>query len=63
MFDYHFGPMGKQLDKYGFISMYNFNYPYVDPRTGKMLPPGTISNIENARLRINAMRMFLSVFI
>ena len=50
MFDFHFGPMGKQLDKYGTIAMYNFNYPFVDPRTGKMMPPGANANIMNAAL-------------
>lgn len=30
MFDFHFGPMGKQLDKYGAVAMYNFNYPFTD---------------------------------
>lgn len=50
MFDFHFGPMGKQLDKYGTIAMYNFNYPFVDPHTGKMMPPGANANIMNAAL-------------
>lgn len=50
MFDFHFGPMGKQLDKYGTVAMYNFNYPFVDPRTGRMMPPGANANIMNAAL-------------
>ena len=50
MFDFHFGPMGKQLDKYGTVAMYNFNYPFMDPRTGKCLSPGASANVMNARL-------------
>lgn len=50
MFDFHFGPMGKQLDKYGTVAMYNFNYPFVDPRTGRMISPGANANIMNAAL-------------
>lgn len=50
MFDFHFGPMGKQLDKYGTVAMYNFNYPFADPRTGRIMPPGSNANIMNAAL-------------
>lgn len=48
MFDFHFGPMGRQLDKYGTISMYDFNFPFMDPDTGRTMPPGANANIMNA---------------
>ena len=49
MFDFHFGPMGRQLDKYGTVAMYNFNYPFMDQDTGRMICPGTNANIMNAK--------------
>lgn len=48
MFDFHFGPMGKQLDKYGAVAMYNFNYPFTDQDTDRTIPPGANANILNA---------------
>ena len=49
MFDFHFGPMGRQLDKYGTVAMYNFNYPFMDQDTYRMIRPGTNANIMNAK--------------
>ena len=48
MFDFHFGPMGKQLDKYGAVAMYNFNYPFTDQDADRTIPPGANANILNA---------------
>jgi len=54
MFDFHFGTMGKQLDKYGVTASYNFNYPFIDPRTGKMIYPSSKSQMSQINM-LNAM--------
>lgn len=49
MYDFHYGPMSKQLDKYGAAVVYNFNYPFIDPRTNKKIEPSVQANIFNAQ--------------
>lgn len=58
MYDYHFGYMRKQLEKYAAVCRYNFNYP--DPFTGIQAPPSRtdpsamkirqMCNVRNAQL-------------
>lgn len=54
MYDFHFGPMGKQLDKYGIVASYNFNYPFMDPRTGRPVFPRSKKELADVN-RLNAM--------
>ena len=46
MYDFEIGPLGRQISKYGAIAAYNFNYPVVDPRTGKMHMPRSDHDLQ-----------------
>lgn len=50
MYDFEFGPMGEQFRKYGAIAVYNFNYPIMDPRSGRPVLPrnGLEQSMANA---------------
>jgi len=53
MFDFHYGPMGEQLKKFGAVASYNFNYPFINPETGEAMTPRSdnefqICNVGNA---------------